>query len=516
MPERLSTATADAQLGRIARSGSLNLLGAAIASIGGFVLVVVVTDRFSQPVAGMLFSATSVFLVLLGAATLGTEGGMARFLLRYEATGRDADIPECVRVARRPVLAASCVLALGTAVLSPWLAPLIGLNHPSGPLILVLLALLLPVAALGDFSLGAARGFGSVRSTVLLDKLLRPSLQPVAALLVALTGGGIVGLTVGWAVPYALAGLLSAWILQRMLRRRGAGAPPVTDRAELRREFWSFTWPRGLARLSQILLQRADIVLVASLLSVRDAAIYTAATRFVALGQLGGNAIQQVLQPRFSQMLARNQQAEAGHIFKISTAWNMAVAWPIYLVTAGASGLYLLMFGARYNGAEAASVVVIMSVAMLLAVAAGPLDTLLLMAGGSRTSLWISLSALGIDVLGCLLLLPVIGLPGAALAWALSVLVKNIATFICVRSSLAMNPLSRAAGIVAGAACLCFGAPALMLSLLHQKEPLLFAAVLSLGAAAYAGALWLGRRPLELKALRALRSGTRRPEPEGA
>ncbi|MGX9901871.1 lipopolysaccharide biosynthesis protein [Arthrobacter sp. SA17] len=152
--EAANTEAVDAQLSHIARSGVFNLLGAAVSAVFGFGLIVVVTQLYDQATAGMFFAASSAFLILLGAASLGTESGLARFMLRYEATGRTADISQCLSVALRPVLLISLVLALGTALLAGQLAPLIGLDTPQGSLVLLMFALLLPVAAWGDFFVG--------------------------------------------------------------------------------------------------------------------------------------------------------------------------------------------------------------------------------------------------------------------------------------------------------------------------------------------------------------------------
>lgn len=503
-----STSVVEAQLSRIARSGTVNVAGAALASILNFLTVVLITKAFDQQTAGMLFSATSVFLILLGAAVLGADSGLARFISLLEATGRSRDIYSFIRVARWSVGGAAVILAAIGILLAGWLAPLIGLSGSEGPQVLMVLAAALPLAALGDLSLAGTRAFGTVRSTVLVEKLLRPTLQPLLVMAAWLAGGGILLLTVSWVIPYALAALVSWWVFSRLLtrRRHSPRTQPVSARPVIRHEFWSFTWARGIARISQIILQRADIVLVASFLSVREAAVYTAATRFVALGQFGSNAIAQVLQPRFSQLLAREQYADARDVFKTATSWSMAITWPLYTVTAAGAGFYLLIFGANYAGAGAYAVVVTMSIAMLLSVAAGPLDIMLLMAGGSKSSLGIALCALAVDIGLCLWLIPSLGISGAAVAWAASVVVKNALTYVRVKSTLAIGPLSRGAALVALANFTCLGGPLLVVSLVTERTVWIFAIVLIAGVLAYAALLWMWRVPLKLSAFRSLRS----------
>ena len=124
---------------------------------------------------------------------------------------------------------------------------------------------------------------------------------------VALAGADLLGLTLAWSVPYALAAVISSRVFRMFLARRGTfqHTEPTKSYRELRREFWRFTWPRSITRVSQMAIQRVDIILIAVLRSPMEAAVYTAATRFVALGQFGTQAIQQVVQPKFTALLAK-------------------------------------------------------------------------------------------------------------------------------------------------------------------------------------------------------------------
>ncbi|WP_281369517.1 oligosaccharide flippase family protein [Paeniglutamicibacter cryotolerans] len=494
-------------LSGIARSGTLNMLGAAIAAVLNFVLIVVVTQSFDPTTAGMLFSATSIFLIALSVSSLGTDAGLARFLLRFKSMNRQADMGPVVRIARIPVLICSLLLALLGIIFAPTISSLTGLGNNSGTTLTIVLMALLPIAALGDFSLAAARALGTFKSTVLSEKLLRPVLQPAGALLVALFSGGVLWLATSWAIPYVLSAFLSVFLFHQVFRPYRQVPMDVipTPVPELRHEFWTFTWPRAVARISQAIIQRADIILVAALIGPAQAAVYTAATRFVALGQFGVNAIQQVLQPRFSQILALETAATAERVFKVATSWNMAVAWPLYVVAIIGVNHYLMIFGNGYDNPSARTVVLVMGLAMMFATAAGPLDTMLLMAGKSTVSLWISLIGLAFNIGLCLVFIPAFQILGAAMAWAVAIAVRNTLTFLSVRTLLGITPWSRGALLVSVSAITSFAIPLAPVALSGTDELLPFFLAFAVGCLCYLGFLWLCRRPLELSSFRDLR-----------
>ena len=505
------SADSQAQLGRIARGGSLNLVGSVVSAVSSFLLVVAVANYYDERTAGMLFAATSLFIILEALSGLGTDTGLARFVLRYEAGSRFADVLSAVRAALWPSAAASLMCAVALFVAAPWIAPRVGLGDQGGEQMLRIAAIALPFATLNDVALSVTRAFSKMRPTVLIDSILRCAAQLGAVVLVGSMGAGAVALAGAWTLPYLLTGAMAIVVMIRVLRTRAREWPEhgPGDRPAVRREFWLFTWPRGVARLCQIAIQRADIIIIAVLLDPAAAAIYTAATRFVVLGQFSQLAIQRVLQPRLTAMLSKNEHDTVRDVFKVSTAWSITLSWPLYLVTAIAAPLYLQLFGSGYRS-DGVTVVVVMAVGMMLAMAAGPLDTLLLMAGGSTTSLWNTITALVVDIGLCFLLIPMWGITGAAVAWSASVVVRNAMTLIQVYRINRVTPFSRAAGVVGLGAVVCFAAPLLIIAATSEVTVANLVPTVLAGGAAYAVLLWFERDRLALSAFGALLPASRR------
>lgn len=504
MSEWSASAGNDTQrhLAHVARGSALGLVGAAVSAIAGFVLVLVVTNAFSTDTAGVFFVVTSGFLVVSALATLGSETGLARFLLRYEAQGRPGDIPLTIRAAVRPALACSIALGLAMVLFAEPLTEAIGVTRGSGADSVQVLGVLLPFATASTLLLAIPRSFGLVTPTVVIDQIVRPAAQPVLAVVVSSIGAGMLALTVAWSVPYAIAAVAAALFYRRFRagRRDLSGAVATISYQSLRRDFWSFTWPRAITRLAQMAIQRVDIVLVAALRSPTEAAVYTAATRFVALGQFGTQAVQQVLQPKFTALLANKEDTSLRDVYKVATAWSMCIAWPMYVLVGCAPLAYLGLFGDAYEE-SGRTTVVLMSLTMLLAVAVGAADTLLLMAGRSGYSMVNNLVALALDVAICLWLIPRLGITGAAIAWAVSSTVRSVLAVIQCRVTLGVVSLGRPAVTVAAANLVCLALPILALSFFVEVrwQALMLACLVLVPL--YVGALWLGRRPLMLGVL---------------
>ena len=489
-------------LEKLARRGTASVLGAAFSALFGVALVAVVTNGFAPTVAGTLFSATSVFLILESFALLGTDTGLVKWLPAQLASDRGSDLSRTLVVAAAPVLTFAMCGAVLVYAVAPALAPhLVGSDAAASMTIMLrTVAVVMPVAALQDLVLAATRGTGTMRPTVIVENVGRLGLQALAVLVVYLTGGGVLALSLAWSLPYVVGLIASACWLRVLIGGVRATAPP-TPWFLLAREFWAYTAPRAVARVTQTALKRSDIVLVAALASPAEAALYTAATRFIVLGQLFVQAVQQALAPHVSSLFARGETRAANSVFQAATLWSVIASWPFYLALAGLSPALMGVFGEGYD--VASDVVLILSLTMLLATACGPVDSVLLMAGRSWLSLRNSIVALAVNIALNVILIPRDGIRGAAIAWSVAIVVRNLLPLVQVRLQLAMWPVTSSTVLVAVLAFGCFGGVDVLVQ--TPGVPVAFdAAVLVLGASAYLFGIWSWRARLELDAFRSV------------
>lgn len=217
--------------------------------------------------------------------------------------------------------------------------------------------------------------------------------------------------------PYLPAAALAGFALYRLYRR--SSDRPVGGSTEVG-AFWRFTAPRAVASVAQLALQRLDIVLVAAIRGPAEAA----ATRFLVVGQLGGQAISLAVQPHLGVHLTREDRAETNNLYRTATAWLILMTWPLYLLAVAFAPYLLGVFGAGY--AEGAAVVLVLCLTMLVATGCGMVDVVLNMAGRTSWNLGNSLLALTVNVTLNHLLIPPLGILGAAIAWAVAILVNSL------------------------------------------------------------------------------------------
>jgi O-antigen/teichoic acid export membrane protein len=512
-----------AGLGEVARGSALNLAGAAISAAATLGVTITVTRRFSAPTAGAFFAATSLFLIIETISNLCAYNGLIYFLARLRSQRSRGRIPALLRAAVIPVAVTSVAAAAGMLLFAGPLARLLlggHLNHGATPAAVAAglraLAATVPFAALLDTYLGASRGYRNMQPTVVVDRIGRSGLQLIGVLIAGLAGSSAL-LAPLWSLPYIPACAL-AWIwfhrVKHRAHRLAAQAPPAApgqERSALRDTpaagraapglggFWRFNAPRALATTAQMIIQRLDIVLVGIIRGPVEAAVYTAATRFLVVGQLGNAALSMAAQPQFTHLFAIDDRRAANSVYQVTTAWLVILTWPLYLLAVVYGPAVLAVFGHSYQAGS--TVMVILGLTMLMATGCGQVDMVLTTTGRTSWSLVNGLLSVAANVAVDLALIPRYGIEGAAIGWAVSIAISNLLPLAQVAWALRVHPFGRGTLTACLLATVSFGVIPLGLRSLAGDGAAVSVLAVAAGALVMLAGLWQFRDPLQLAML---------------
>ncbi|GAA1459078.1 polysaccharide biosynthesis C-terminal domain-containing protein [Nocardiopsis exhalans] len=506
VPVTPTEARPDSGLRRVLRGGVVNMAGAVVSAALNLALIIAITRAFSQETAGLLFSATSVFLIMAAVANLGAPDGLVYFIARMRVFGRHGGVPALLRLALGPAVLAACLVSVLLVVFARPLADALGPEEATT--YLRILALFLPFAVLTDSALAATRAHHDMSVTVLVDKVGRPLAQLGLVAMIALSGSAGL-LALAWAGPYLPAAVLAWFWLGRIVRRTAPEEPrepadaPATAGTPAEEErvtpagFWSFSLPRALGGVAQMGVQRGGVVMVALLNGLTGAAVFTAATRIMVVGQFGTQAVLYAAQPRFAELLAARDHAAVRALYQAGTSWLVCLTWPLYLSALVFAPEVMKLFGAEYSTGVMALVIV--CTGQLAAQVLGMGDLILTMTGRTGLNLLNNVMSLLANVAVCVLLVPSHGAAGAAVALVAAVLVRKLLPLWQLRSLVLLHPFSRPVLIATGSALVWFGAlPLLLDAVTGGGLPVLAATVLA-GAGGHLYTVWRTRAHLQLR-----------------
>lgn len=506
-----------ADLARLARGGTLNVLGLVISAVMQLALTVLVARGLGAGGTGAFFEAVALFTILSNVGELGADTGLVRMLSRYQALGRQQDLAATVRVALWPVSAFCLGLAVAAWLAAPPLAAALSPgHHQEVETYLRTLIPFIPVAAAATVALAGTRGMGTMAPFVWIQNVLLPSVRPVLVALAVLLGLGWLAVALSWAGPLVVALALAVTCLLRMVRRATGWAAWRKRRTPTRvvsAEFWRFARPRALAAAFGITITWLDILLVGALQqSTQQAGIYAAVSRLSVMGALALNAVGMAIAPQVSELASLRRIRDAESVFQVGTWWLMAITWPVYVTVIVFAPFVLRVFGHAFTAGQLP--LIILCAAQLFNLGTGNVTVVLLMAGKSSLNLINAAASLGLNIGLNLLLIPRLGITGAAVAWAAAIICNNLAALLQVRYLLGMRPFGPGYRIVATASVACFGGIGALARLAVGDGAHGFVVAATLATAIYAVVLWRARRTLHLTSLRGA-IPRRRPVPAG-
>ncbi len=405
-------------------------LGAALA----FGVGVAVTRALGPAGAGIYFLAVTLATI---ASVLGRLG-LDQLLVRRIAAARAAQSHGRLRGVGRagPMLAATVSTAVSVALFA--LAPLLEerLFHMQG------LATTVRAIAVGVLPLSLVtvygeclRGFGRTGTSQLVQIALPPA-ATLALLAIALPLLGRTPSAAAWAFVggSALAALVAAATWRRAVAPLSLAKPEGSAR-ELARAAFPFL---GVSLLS-LALAWISMLALALRGDAAEVGLFAVAYRTATVTSLILVAVNAAAAPRFAEMAAHSDRAALGRGARQAALLTSAFALPLLVAFWVAPGGILSLFGPGFE--QGATVLAILATGQFVNVLTGSVGELLMMSGHERVLRAALCAAVALSLALHALLVPAIGVVGAALANAITLAALNVSALVLVRRRLSIDVL---------------------------------------------------------------------------
>ena len=419
---------------------SLLALGVQVAAVG--------TTYFSNMLAARLagaaeygdFAFVSATIVILGyLAAVGYDSALVRWLPAYAEQQAWPPLVGSIRfVERRVKIVGGSLVALGLTLVA-----LAASIHAGAPLAVFALGLLLvPLWSLILIRCAIIRAFGRVLVALASDRLFRDGALLVLLVLLAL--GRLVhpfridavSLMCATIVASLLA-LISATRVARQVCR--VDQQPSYDGAELR--MWQqAAFPFLTLVITEVLINRCGVLVLGSLGRAQDAGCFALIMNLANLVMLPRLAVNAFLTPMIATFHARRDHAGLAQVVGKTSLWSFAGALAVGSVIWVASPMLLGWYGPSFLAGRVPLAILLLG--QLVASSAGAQLQLLKMSGREIAAAKVLSISLAVQVVLGLVLVPRLGMVGAALASLGCLLAWNLSMMPLVWRHLGIRPIS--------------------------------------------------------------------------
>jgi O-antigen/teichoic acid export membrane protein len=421
-------------MGSISRQSAVYFAGTLLTAAAGYFFRIYLARRLGAEALGLYALGMSIvgFLGLFNAVGLPTAA--ARFVAEYSTRGEFARLGGFLRGGLALLTVGNLMLGVMVLVVGPWVA--VHFYHaPALSSYFWAFALIMLFGVLTGFLGQVMAGYRDVaRRTAITHFIGTPVNIAIAVLLISLGFGlgGYLAAQVGSAL--LVLGLLavSVWRLTPVEARARGRSAPVEGRVVA---FSAVAF--GIAAVD-FALSQTDKIVLGYYLAPKQVGIYATAMTLVSFVPIALQSVNQIFSPIIAELHAGGNRFLLQRLYAALTKWIVILTIPLALTIAILARPLMGIFGPSFL--PGAVVLAIGATGQVINCAVGSVGFLLLMSGHQMEMIKIQATNAGLMIGLSLLLVPRLGMTGAALASAITLATTNIWSLAAVRGRLKLFP----------------------------------------------------------------------------
>ncbi|MFT4867550.1 MAG: O-antigen/teichoic acid export membrane protein, partial [Candidatus Nanohaloarchaea archaeon] len=287
--------------------------------------------------------------------------------------------------------------------------------------IIQILAFVPPLGNLLDLSEAIVLAYKKVKYEVLTEMLFRNFVQLLVTAVLLVLGFNIISAAWGWLIAVLFALVLILYLIEFRL---GPIVRSSTKPNLMPRKMLNFSAPLVLGSIIGTILGHTDTLMLGYFLTDTQVGIYNVALPIAVLIKLPYEALGKLALPSISEMKEQDEK-EIPDIIKTLTRWSIAVSFPIFAVVAlFPEQTIQLLFGNQY--VAGATALIILAFGRFVKSATGHMGSIIQTYEETQIIFKNSFAKFIINVGLNLLLIPIIGIIGAAIATAGTMIFMNL------------------------------------------------------------------------------------------
>lgn len=427
----------DESLASVAKGATVIFAGLLAGNVLGMVNQIIL-GRFLGPENYGLFNL-SMSVVMIGGAicVFGFFGSLPRIIPFHFRMGERNVVRSVMDFTSLFSVSLGVVLTVVLYLLSDRLAVAVFHDPKLAPALKVF-SFAIPLHGLHQVAQGAVRGFKAAKYEALVFAIGSRIVTISVFLLSLFVLHRLYGAIVAYNAGVLATTVVAFWLIRRRIFPDYGKLP----RVPVARSVLSFTWPIALTGFTFLFISKTDKVLLGYFLTSEDVGIYTPAVLIASLLEFFNSAFKYRFLPTASEFFSRNDMSGLKPLFKSTSKWSFLVVYPIFLfILVFPKEILTLLYGSQYIRGYVA--LVVLSLGIAVNDFSGTSANILVAGGRTKLNLCCEIIAAVTNIVLNLVLIPIYGILGAAIATATSYVARNVASLSFVYRFYRMLPYTK-------------------------------------------------------------------------
>jgi O-antigen/teichoic acid export membrane protein len=423
-------------LKKVVKGAGIIFLGLGFSKVINLFTRIFIARYFGPEDYGLYSLGLAVVGFFIVFSVLGFQVGVKRYIPYYQSKKDEARVKGVLVFSLSIVGLASLVIGLILFFTSPLIASKI-FRDIKLTNVLRIFSFSIPFTALTAVLSASFLGFTAIRYKVYVERIILNFLKLFFIILFGVLGYGLYGIV----FAYTAATVVTFFVAYYFLETRVFSLKTQTSPIYLKKELLVFSIPLMLVGVMDTFLTRIDTMFLGYFETSLEVGLYNSAIPIAQLFGVSISSLGALFLPILTETYAKGQLNTLTVIYKTVTKWVFYINWPILLVMLFFSRHIIgLIFGTAYSSASLS--LAILSIGFFSYTLSFAPNSLIITAKKTNIILLFSAFSLIVNVILNLILIPLWGMVGAAVATMLTAALNSVLRVIYSWRVFLISPFS--------------------------------------------------------------------------
>lgn len=424
----------EGSLKSIAQGAGIIFLGLIIGNILGILNQTLLGRFLGVDIYGTFSLALSIVTIASEIAAFGLLGSLSRFIPFHLKKGEKDIVKSSINFSLGFVLCTSILIGIVLYFFSGKLSVDIFHKNNLDPILKYFL-ICIPLISIATILGATIRGFKAVKYKVGINDIGMGLIKVIIFILFVGIGYQLFGAI----VAYISALIFTIFASMIIFRKKLFPDHSKYRNVSIAKNLLSFSWPLALTAITFLFAAKTDVLFIGFYLTSKDIGIYMSALVISQSLIFIGTAFEYIFLPVVSELFAGKKMVDLKIIFKSASKWMVLVILPILLfIIVFPKEIITLLYGVEYS--EGFLALVILSFGISMNAFTGLTGNMLVGGGYTKLNLVTTIIGAIVNISLDVLLIPILGIIGAAIATSASYTASNIFSLLFVYKTSKMHP----------------------------------------------------------------------------